>query len=801
MKTQQLKRMLKTVFCLSLSMILAFSATTTAFALSPAETEGNPADGENGHMTMNWYVTPTDIADVYKVDLGITCKVYPKPAEVVLVLDNSGSMGYPYDLSPGVWQGVTPAMGNVPDTAWQDMTLSQVSPSGPAYDGNPTTIPTGFTQNYGHPDGALPPYGSYEHGADAWDFPAIRAFKIFPGPEHTSNEYRLEWVRDAAMEALDDIFSPTKNQLNYDVIKVAIVAYGGAYTEVAPGRSGNSLTGSYGYPAILQGVVGGGPNDFLGGGAGNATLNDCITYTSAWMDSTNYTTIKNDFFEKYIRRAEDTYVAAGLEKTMELFDGLNYAPENRHVFLLADGGDTTAVDFTNPISSPGYFNQIPDPTKTLAAAAKLKSPDPVDGYGAKIFAVGVLPNSYHNSNPDKSYITSDSVGPKAYPETHLMRIAAPLKPIAKQYDLSGSGYFGNKIGTYGIDWALPLDHDSDSMMLDQGSFPIALPFHGTGDGYKEYVDDIIANFDASTNFDTFYQFANTDDTPTNTKAQIKKAFKEFVDKFQSAASDIEIQQQINPAFQIYQMPGKPLVHATLGTTSFSGNLLNWGITALPVKGGSETATFYVKFDRTNADPNLYYPIADFTNIRWSALGTVPASSQFPIPYISGAGHSGKGDGAASGGVLHEANATGTITIGGKNTSKNTVAGTPTSNVIIGSITGSKTTTTSGSGTTTTVNDGGFAPPIQPYKASTIPAEEIDQAQSDAAKGKKITIKVSKALILAEATPDSKTLIYTTKGKTYQVNAATKNYYQVSFKTKSGETKIGYIAKKFTTIKK
>lgn len=61
---------------------------------APVESTTNPRPGEDGYVHLNHYVTPTELENTYKVELSVSGYADPKPTDVVIILDNSGSMGF-----------------------------------------------------------------------------------------------------------------------------------------------------------------------------------------------------------------------------------------------------------------------------------------------------------------------------------------------------------------------------------------------------------------------------------------------------------------------------------------------------------------------------------------------------------------------------------------------------------------------------------------------------------------------------------------------------------------------------------
>lgn len=85
---------IKRILALSMGIIMSASLLAgVALAAAPGESPDNPAyTAPVGYAHINHYVTPTEIPDVFKVTLEISSNEDPKPTDVVIVLDGSGSM-------------------------------------------------------------------------------------------------------------------------------------------------------------------------------------------------------------------------------------------------------------------------------------------------------------------------------------------------------------------------------------------------------------------------------------------------------------------------------------------------------------------------------------------------------------------------------------------------------------------------------------------------------------------------------------------------------------------------------------
>lgn len=837
---------------MTLSSFTGFAASST-----PAYDKGNAPFGTNGHSEFAWYVQPTAIEDVYKVSLSMDVYVEPKPAEIVLVLDNSGSMGRPYELSYGIWDGSEQFSYPVPEESYTRLisgvpTVQKKEATASTYDTVPSIYAGGtyefpinslaylFPDTYSPNFWYLNPLGAYKYGNEgAWlqdqnekeITPPLGANPKITTPhnkEYVTQKYRLEWVREATMDVLDELLTEESNPLNFDQLKIAIVAFGGASTDVSstinpfyavPDTSGGWwYEGGGGTYNGESGVGGGGPLYPNGPNTPISNQNAAITYSSGWITNKNKDAKSDEFFHSYIRRIENTFVSAGLEEAMDQFAALaseEWAPDNRHVFLLADGGDNSTANLMVP-SDKKFFrtsqivtnNQV-DPTRTLAAAAYLKNPN---NYGATFTTVGVLDNEEHNASLISNtaywnvsdWTTFTSLGlsasreSAAYPETNLILLSTPMTASAKQF-ATGSGYYGSGInatgGTQGLlnadTFANHMNYSGSNTRFTQNPHQ-SIPVGSTepGNGYEEFTKDIIANRKAGYAGENYYYAKD--------ETEVKAAFQAFAAKFMNSAKDVRIEQTLTSHFDFYKMPNEPLYVTSDGSTAkLSGKNLNWDISSLSAKGGTVTLSYYVKFDRTGTDPSMSYPIANFTNVYWKALGSIESSSQFPIPYISGTSNVDGWKGS-TGNVMtpveNGKSGTGTISADGA-----------PSFVGNGDISLSNTTSDKSSS-----NIGAMGPALQTYTASVAnpnvgkkkttkttaqsTEEKLDETEFAKIKGKSLQVNVAKANVYEKPDETSKVLLYLTKGKQFKISGATKKFYQIRYKTKDGKVTTGYVKK-------
>lgn len=113
----------------------------------------------------------------------------------------------------------------------------------------------------------------------------------------------------------------------------------------------------------------------------------------------------------------------------------------------------------------------------------------------------------------------------------------------------------------------------------------------------------------------------------------------------------------NSMYSIYQYKSEPLVafdYTTTSTTSttipnqtysISGNSVIWNIDTIE-DSATLTMVYYVRFDASSADADLYYPLFSSSSLSLTYLGD-PYNLTFPQLYVKGSGDSTKADDAVT----------------------------------------------------------------------------------------------------------------------------------------------------------
>ncbi len=662
----------------SLLTTLALTGTFFLGTAAPAHAIENIKLGEPGYVSLHSYTTPTSIDGVYKVKLTMDVNTLIEPADIVFVIDNSGSMGYPAEdeyTDPATGSKVTlnsdlVAWGaaNTPTgvpTSAMPTPFSSMSAPGGAFD---TVYGWDNTADAGDPTSGQRLFGigawkwGAEHDQQLLQNVAIGESLMFANPDNSTilngEGYRFEWMKEGLMEAIEMLLDPVKNG-TAELNQVSVFAFGDGSTET-DGTSNNltmkpMATGTWdaydptaynwAYPTVAGSAGHVWANNYnLNGVEFNVqpafTTTDYITFNSnmltgstasidtptnaSWATKDNYKTLLKAIDEKLVRRQEGTGTAAGLQAAYQIFTDpavtKTRANAKKYVFVLTDG-----CEFTNRAGTtmPANYSY----TESIATAANLKQ------LGVSMTGCGIL-------EPDSSVFQDNRFVPSQHkslgtanpaPTSILDYIGqAPEPAPSQQTDL----YAGEQ---HLLRILMPLKPSSTYM---KSKYSTSTPIKGSdfwmkytndasfgvesGTGYGDYVNAITTGGDADLAKLNYYR--------ANTKAGVMNAFREFV-KSIYAASEISPEIKLGQYFSVYQMAGQPLFDATNGSATGGGQSISWSIPDIGATGGSASLTFYVKLDAPADQSNVWQGLLSSFMVKYRDFHGDLVSKGIPQNYI------------------------------------------------------------------------------------------------------------------------------------------------------------------------